>query len=378
MTIEPFEIAIPDAVLEDLRARLARSRFPDQIDGSGWDYGTDTAYIRDLADYWREGFDWRAQEMRLNALPHYRAKIDGRKLHFVHVPGTGAQPIPLLMLHGWPSTFTQFEKIIPLLTDPAAHGAPDAPSFSVVAVSMPGFGFSDRPSAPGMSPAKIASLMHRLMTEHLGYARYAMRSSDLGAGIAAQMALQHPEAIIGSHTGGTNPWVQQVPDDLSPEEAAFVKAAQGWQYQEMGYAMLQSSKPQTIGHALNDSPIGLAAWIVEKYRRWGDTGGDVESRFSRDELLINLTIYWATQTITSSMRLYYEAARDPGGWGQAPGVPVAMLMSSKDMFPTPRKWAERTGSFARWTEIDQGGHFLEQEEPALVADDLRAFFAGLT
>jgi pimeloyl-ACP methyl ester carboxylesterase len=376
MAVEPFQIAVEQGILDDLDARLGAARFPDQILESGWDYGTDTGYLRELLSYWRSSFDWREQEARLNLLPQYRCRIDDIALHFAHVPGVGKNPMPLLMLHGWPSTFALFEKIIPLLTVPAGHNAPDAPAFTVIAVSLPGFGFSDRPTVRGMSPARIATLVHTLMTEKLGYARFAIRSGDLGAGVAAQLVLQHPESVIGSHTGGTNPWIQQVPDNLSPEEQAFVENAQAWQYQEMGYAMLQSSKPQTIGHALNDSPLGLAAWIVEKYRRWGDTDGHVESRFSRDELLTNLTIYWATQTITSSMRLYFEAARDPGSWGHAPGVPVAMLMSSKDMFPTPRTWAERSGNFARWTEIDRGGHFLDQEEPQIVADDLRAFFAG--
>lgn len=377
MPATPFRIAIVDAELADLRDRLRRTRWPDEVDGAGWDYGCDPRYLRDLIAYWRERFDWRAQEARLNALPQFRAEVNGIGIHFVQVRGRGPHATPLLLLHGWPSSFVQFEKIIPLLTDPAAHGAPGAPSFDVIAPSLPGYGFSDRPRARGFSVAKIAPLLHGLMTDVLGYSRYGMRSSDLGAGVATQIALKNPQAIIGSHTGGTNPYIGQVPTGLSPEEQEFVKNAQAWTQGEMAYAMLHSTKPQTLASALNDSPAGLASWLVEKFRRWGDTNGNVESRFSKDQLLTNITLYWVTQTIGSSMRLYYETARDPGQWG-AVKVPVAMLMSPKDMFRTPRAWIERQGPIARWTEIDQGGHFLEWEVPDLVATDLRAFFAELS
>jgi pimeloyl-ACP methyl ester carboxylesterase len=370
--VSPFRIAIDDAVLDDLRQRLRRTRFADQI-GDAWSYGTDLGYLRDLVGYWAEGFDWRRQEERLNRLAQFTADIEGERIHFVHIEGTGANPIPLLLLHGWPSTFVQFERMIPLLVDASA------PNFTIVAASLPGYGFSAIPRAPGMGVSRIGALLHKLMVERLGYHRYGIRSSDLGAGVASVMVRTYADAIIGSHTGGTNPFVQQVPENLTIEEQEFVRSAQQWMQSEMAYAMEHTSKPQTIGNALNDSPAGLASWIIEKYRRWGDTGGHIESRFSKDDLLTNLTIYWATETITSSMRLYYEAARDPGAWGGAPSsVPVAMLMSSKDMFPTPRSWVERQGPIARWTEIDRGGHFLEQEEPALVAADLRAFFSSLT
>lgn len=376
MTAEPFTIEIPHAMLDDLRERLRRTRWPDALEGASWQYGIDQAYLQELVAYWQEGFDWRAQEARLNAFPQFRAEVGGFGIHFIHARGKGPNPTPLLMLHGWPSSFVQMLPIIPMLTDPAGHGGEADASFDVVAASLPGYGFSDRPAEPGMSIGPMAELFHTLMTETLGYERYGVRSSDLGAGVSSQLALLAPDSLIGIHTGGTNPYIGEAPSDLSPAEEQFVQDAQAWMQGEMAYAMLHSTKPQTLAVGLNDSPAGLAAWIVEKFWRWGDHGGDLEGVFGRDALLTNLTIYWATETINSSIRLYYETVRNPGRWG-ASQVPTAMLMSPKDMFATPREWAERQGRVDRWTEIDRGGHFLEWEQPALVAADLRAFFGTL-
>lgn len=368
-----FNIDIPTAIIADLRARLKAARLPDQIDGTGWQYGTDTAYLRELLSYWATDFDWAAQQKHLNTFDHFIAEVDGLKLHFVHARSKHAAAIPLLMLHGWPSSFVQMLDIIPKLTDP-----PDgAPAFDVVAVSLPGYGFSEIPRKPGMSPAAMAPYMHKLMTGVLGYPRYGMRSSDLGAGVAGTMALQYPGAIVGSHTGGTNPWLQgDIPKNLTPAEQKFVTDAQSWMQQEMAYAQLHASKPQTLAAALNDSPAGLAAWIVEKFHKWTDNNGRIESAIGRDALLTNLTIYWATETINSSMRLYYEAVRSPGGWGR-PSVPVGYLMPKHDMFETPKSWIERQGPVAHWTEAAKGGHFMEWEQPDIVAADLRRFFSGL-
>jgi pimeloyl-ACP methyl ester carboxylesterase len=376
MTATPFEVNVPQATLDDLRDRLARTRWPDEVNGAGWNYGTNLAYLRELIDYWRDGFDWRAQEAAINRFAHFRAEVDGIGIHYIHERGTGPDPIPLVLLHGWPSSFVQMLDLIPMLTGPAAHGGEATDSFDVVVPSLVGYGFSDRPREPGMSPARMANLFHRLVTEQIGYARYATRSSDLGAGVASQLALSHPEATIGVHMSGTNPYIGQVPENLSPAEQEFVANAQAWMQTEMAYAMEHTSKPQTLAYGLNDSPAGLAAWIVEKFWRWSDHGGNLETAFSKDQLLTNLTVYWATETINSSIRLYYEAARDPGQYGRAE-VPTAYLMTSKDMFPTPREWVERTSRVDRWTEIDRGGHFLEWEEPELVAADLREFFRPL-
>jgi len=376
MSVEPFEVKVPQATLDDLRERLAATRWPDAVEGAGWDYCASPDYMRELCGYWLEDFDWRAQEGRINSFANYRAEVDGFGIHFIHERGRGENPVPLLALHGWPSSPYQMLEVLPLLTDPASHRGDPADSFDVVVPSLPGYGFSDRPREKGMSVARVAELLHKLMTEELGYERYATRASDLGAGVSQQLALSHPEALLGLHHNGTNPYVGQVPDDLTEAEREFVQNAQAWSFAEMAYAMEHSSKPQTLAFGLNDSPAGLAAWIVEKFWRWSDNDGDLESRFGKDEILANLTIYWATETIGSSMRLYYETARDPGSWGRVE-VPTAMLMSPKDMFPTPREWVERSYNVERWTETDRGGHFLEWEEPELVAEDARAFFRPL-
>ncbi len=370
--VTPFTIDIPQATLDDLHARLDGARLPDAISDAGWDYGTDADALADLIAYWRTDFDWRAAETRLNRFDHFTTEIDGMTIHYVHAPSTRDDAIPLLMLHGWPSSFVQMLDIIPLLTEPE-----NGPAFHVVVPSLPGYGFSEIPSERGMSPAAISPLMHKLMTSALGYENYGIHSSDLGAGVASSMALAYPDAIIGSHTGGTNPYLQQpLPEDLTEEEQAFVQNAQMWTFTEMAYAFLHSSKPQTIAVALNDSPAGLASWFLEKFERWVDHDGDLYSVISRDDLLTNLTIYWATGTINSSMRLYYEAARADGGWG-VPQIPVGYLMPVNDFFPTPRSWIERQGPVAHWTETDQGGHFMEWEQPQIVAEDLRLFFSGL-
>ena len=370
--VEPFTIAIPQASLDDLVMRLERTRLPDAIADAGWDYGTNADALADLLSYWRTAFDWRTQEARLNGFHHFTAQIDGTRIQFVHQRSSYEDAIPLLMLHGWPSSFVQMLDIVPLLTEPASGQA-----FHVIIASLPGYGFSDIPRARGMSPAAMAPLMHRLMVDALGYERYGIRSSDLGAGVASAIALAYPQAIIGSHTGGTNPYLQQpLPEDLSEEEQTFVQNAQAWSFTQMAYAFLHASKPQTLAFALNDSPAGLASWMLEKFHGWVDHDGDLYSVLSRDALLTNLTIYWVTGTINASMRLYYEAARAPGGWG-VPQVPVGYLMPRNDFFPTPRSWIERQGPVAHWTETDVGGHFMEWEQPAIVAADLQLFFGGL-
>lgn len=376
MTVRSFEINIPQAVLDDLQERLAQTRWPDTVDAAGWEYGTNLAWLQQLIDDWQHRFDWRAQEQMLNRFAHYRADVDGLHIHFIHERGKGENPLPLLLLHGWPSSFVQMLKIIPLLTDPAAHGAAATDSFDVVAASLPGFGFSDRPTAAGMSVACMAGLFERLMSEQLGYERFASRATDLGAGVVEQLALTYPDRLIGVHTGGTNPWIGDVPNDLTPAEQEFVGNVQSWSMREMAYAMLQASKPQTLAYGLNDSPAGLAAWIIEKFRTWTDCDGNLDSVFTRDELLTNLTIYWATETINSSIRLYFESMRDMGTWGRSE-VPTAMAMPPNDFFPTPREWVERSSRVDRWTELPRGGHFPEWEVPVPLAADIRAFFRPL-
>jgi len=365
-----FTIAVSEDDLDDLRSRLLRTRWPAHVE-AGWAYGTDPRYLREIIDYWIKRYDWRLQERRLNAFPHFRAEVDGVRLHFIRQRGIGSRPMPLLLLHGWPGSFVQMLDLIPLLTDPAAHGGDSFDAFDVIVGSLPGYGFSEQPTAPGMNEARMAELFYQLMTHTLGFSRFAVRGGDWGGGILTHLASSYSAAIIGTHTGGTSPHVDQMPDNPSPAELKYFENVQRWRAAEVGYGQEQSTKPQTLASALNDSPAGLASWIIEKYRRWSDCDGDVETRFSKDELLTNVMIYWITQTIGSSIRLYYESI------GDAPllrsTVPAAYLMSPKDMFPTPREWVARQARIDRWTEIDRGGHFLEWEEPQLVAEDLRTF-----
>lgn len=372
MSQQAFRIDLPDSVLDDLRDRLHRTRWPDQIAGSGWDLGADTETLQSLCGYWADGFDWRAAEARLNAHPQALVEVDGTRLHILRRPAPRTNAIPLLVLHGWPSSFIQMLPLLDALPEAeAAHGV----TFDVVVASLPGYGFSDIPEAAGMNMARAGELMTGLMRT-LGHDRFAVRASDVGAAIARQIALANPEALIGLHISGTNPFLPpKLPDDLDAEEQAFVEAARAWNVLEGGYAHMHTTRPQTLAHALNDSPAGLAAWIVEKFRAWGDTGGDVFSRFTRDDVLTNLTIYWATGTINSSMRLYLENVRDPGRVGRVE-VPTGVLMGPGDMLDTPRQWVDRAYDVRSWELADAGGHFMEWEEPAMVANHMCGFFAS--
>jgi pimeloyl-ACP methyl ester carboxylesterase len=372
--VESFTIALPENGLRDLRARLRLSRFPEQIAGSGWTYGADIEYLKALVAYWADGFDWRAEERKLNAFHHYRASVDGCRIHFIHERGAGPQPTPLLMLHGWPSSFIQFAKIIPLLTHPAVHGAPRAPSFDVIVAALPGFAFSEAPPQPGFAARAIAERLTKLMTDVLGYRRFGVRGSDIGGSVAQQMALGQPDRLLGLHVSGLLRGVPLQGDGPSSAgEETFFRDLAKWTATEMGYASVQAQSPQTVAVGLNDSPAGLAAWILEKFRKWADTHGDIESRFTRDELLTNLTLYWATQSIASSVRLYYEFGREQRLQGRVT-VPTAVLMAEHDMVPVPREVSARLYDIVRWNSTPVGGHFLEWEEPELVAADLRAFF----
>lgn len=373
-------IRADDAALDDLRYRLRNTRWPDEYANEAWAYGTNRGYLQDLVRYWADGFDWRKQEAWLNSFEHYRSTIDGLGIHYIHARSADPNAIPVLLLHGWPGSFVQMLRLVPLLTAPAAHGRPDAPSFHVVVASLPGFGLSSAATAPGMGMEGIAALMHKLMVDVLGYTRYGARGSDLGGTTIDQLARHYPDNLVGAHltqiiVAGAPP---APPENATQAERDFLAASAAIGSSELAYARVHSTKPQTLAYGLNDSPAGLAAWIVEKYRSWGDTGGNVESRFDKDFLLTTLTTYWLTQTIAPSVRTYYEMVRNRGSASRA-GMPVAFLMSEKDMFPpAPREWAERTYNVARFNTTPRGGHFLEWEEPELVARDMQEFFASLS
>ena len=380
MDIRPFTINVAQSTLDDLIERLARTRWPDEVEGAGWDYGTNLEYLKALVAYWQNQFDWRAQEIRLNHFAQFRADIDGFGIHFIHERGHGPNPLPIIITHGWPGSFCEMVKIIPLLADPGSHGGDPADSFDVIVPSVPGFGFSDRPSGRGMTRTKTAELWARLMTETLGYARFAAAGGDIGAGITQRLALSHPELLVGIHlTFLGSSFLSPEQPELSETEQHYLRAVEQWSKQEGAYSLLHSTKPQTLAYGLNDSPAGLASWIVEKFRAWSDCGGEVERRFSKDELLTNIMIYWVTETINSSIRTYYENthASSPLDSGQHIDVPAAYAVFPKEINVPPREWAERSLRIQRWTEMPRGGHFAALEEPELLVEDLRAFFRPL-
>jgi microsomal epoxide hydrolase len=378
--VKPFSIHVPDQVLMDLRERLERTRFPDEIPGSGWDYGTNLAYLKQLIAYWREQYDWRKHEAQLNHFAHFKTDLDGLNLHFIHERGRGPNPMPLLLSHGWPGSVYEFMQIIPMLTDPAAYGAAGAQSFTVIAPSLPGYGFSDHTTKRAVNIQGIAEIFHRLMTQVLGYRRYAAQGGDWGAGITARLGEVHREDLYGIHlnsvfVGGRG----REKSDLTEEEKIFLADMDRFRREETGYQWIQGTKPQTLAYGLNDSPAGLAAWIVEKFRTWSDCSGDVEHRFSKDQLLTNITIYWVTESINSSTRLYYESRHHP--WRPDPDkrieTPTAAAIFPAEILRPPRRWAEASFNIQRWTVMARGGHFAAMEEPQLLAEDIREFFGGL-
>jgi pimeloyl-ACP methyl ester carboxylesterase len=382
MAVKPFRIDVSQDVLDDLRDRLACTRWPDEVEGAGWEYGTNLDYLKELTAYWQHTFDWRAQESRLNQLAHFKTDIDGHSIHFIHERGKGPRPLPLILFHGWPDSFYRYFKVIEPLTDPARFGADPADAFDVIVPSLPGFGFSDRPTVRGWRAAEANALWAKLMSDELGYRHYGAAGGDTGSPVAQLLALTHPEAVVGIHltdigwhnTNATYP-------DLTPAEQQYLAAGQGWAFQEGAYVLIQATKPQTLAYGLSDSPAGLAAWIVEKFRTWSDCQGEVERRYTKDELLTNVMIYWATETINSSIRTYYEEFHHPSlTAGQRIDVPVALALFPKDPplgATLPRTLAERSLRIERWTEMPRGGHFAALEEPELLVEDLRTFYRPL-
>ncbi|GAC1353786.1 MAG: epoxide hydrolase [Ktedonobacteraceae bacterium] len=380
MSIQPFKVDIPQATLDDLRERLGRTRWPDEIEGADWDYGTNLGYLKELTNYWQHTFDWRKQEAMFNRFAHFRAEVDGLGIHFIHERGKGPNPTPIILTHGWPGSFFEMLKIIPMLTDPESYGGKAEDAFDVVVPSLPGYGFSDRPTQRGMTTSRIADMWTDLMTKELGYQRFAAQGGDWGSGVTEQLAVSHPDVLLGFHLNNI-PFIHLFAkvDNLSQDEKTYLAAAGIWQRQEGAYAAIQGSKPQTLGYGLNDSPAGLAGWIVEKFRSWSDCAGDVEKRFTKDELLTTITLYWVTETINSANRLYYERARNatPLSTTGKSNVPAAIARFPQDILPAPREWAERWFNVQRWTAMPRGGHFAALEEPELLAEDIRTFFHDL-
>jgi len=385
MVVEPFRIEVSQATLDDLRIRLMGARLPPG-DAADWSAGMSPAYLRTLVGYWSSEYDFRDQEARLNRFSHFRTNVRGRKVHFIHERGRGGAPLPLVLTHGYPDSFVRFLKLIPLLTDPAAHGSDPRDSFDVVVPSLPGYAFSEPLDEPG-GLFDVGSVWHELMVNGLGYERFGAHGGDWGSTITEHLARSHSGSVVGIHLTDVPFWHGlQRPKDLAAEEKEYVDGIERFQKQEGAYAMIQGTRPQTLADALNDSPSGLAAWIVEKFQRWSDCDGDVEQRFSKDELITNVMMYWVTGTIGSSFLPYYDVvnAKVPRWilekakeWIGSSNVPAGFAIFPRDISRAPRAWAERFFNVQRWTEMPSGGHFAAMEEPALLAEDIRAFFRPL-
>jgi microsomal epoxide hydrolase len=375
--IVPFRVNVSDEVIADLKARLASTRFPDQLPGAGWDYGADIAYVEELCAYWRDRFDWRAAEARFNAFPQFMTEIAGEQLHFYHVRSPEPDALPLIITHGWPGSLAEFLDVLGPLSDPRKHGGDPRDAFHVVAPSIPGYGFSGPTRQRGFSSRNAAEINVRLM-ELLGYDRYVAQGGDWGSQISSIMTETHPERLIALHINMISGGPADPADPFagfSQEDHDYIAWKRVYDANESGYQLIQGTKPQTLAYGLTDSPAGLAAWIVEKFKTWSDCGDDIERSYSKDQLLENIMLYWVTGTINSSMRMYYESI-GPGRMGQALKrieTPTGHARFPAEIRRTPRAWAEPHYNIVRWTEMPRGGHFAAFEAPELFVGELREF-----
>jgi epoxide hydrolase len=376
--IAAFRVEVPQADLDDLRERLLRTRWPDELPGVGWHLGVPLDYLKGLTEYWATSYDWRSQEAALNELAQFTTIIDDQNVHFLHVRSPEPEALPLLITHGWPGSIVEFLDIIGPLIDPAAHGGDAADAFHIIAPSIPGFGFSGPTRQTGWDTVRVARAWANLMSR-LGYERYGAQGGDTGALVSPELGRVDPDHLIGIHVNNLLTFPSGQPgdlDNLSDAEQERTKVRQRWQNEMSGYANIQSTRPQTLAYALTDSPVGQLAWIVEKFKEWTDPAAELpEDAVDRDRLLTNVTIYWLTATAGSSARLYYEGAKS---WGQAnepSAVPTGVAVFPMDI--TIRSIAERQHNIVHWTEFDRGGHFAAMEAPDLLVDDVRAFFHRL-
>ena len=374
-TIEEFRIDIPQADLDDLRDRLGRTRWPDQLPGVGWDYGIALDDVRELAEYWRTGYDWRVHERRLNSFPQFTTEIDGQVVHFLHVRSAAPGAMPLIMTHGWPGSVVEFMEIIGPLTDPGAHGGDPGDAFHMVVPSIPGFGFSGPTRERGWNVTRVARAWDSLMGR-LGYQRYGAQGGDWGSAISRELGVIVPERMIGVHLNMLSPYVSgDLPADLSDSDRARVERLRRFRLAGSGYSAIQSTRPQTVGYGLTDSPAGQLGWIAEKFGEWTDGG---LAAVDRDQMLTNISVYWLTRTAGSSARLYYEAARSRASGPPAPSTaPTGVAVFPEEIAAPVRRLAEQTNNIVHWSEFDRGGHFAAMEEPDLLIGDVREFFRPL-
>lgn len=379
---EPFTVEVPDEAIEDLRHRLTRTLWPDQIADAGWDYGTELETVRDLCSHWADGYDWDGFLSRANAHSQFTTTIDGQLVHFIHARSPEAGARPLLLTHGWPGSVAEFYEVIGPLHDPVAHGGNAADAFHVVCPSMPGYGFSGPTADRGWNVHRVACAWVELMSA-LGYERFFAQGGDWGSSVAVSMAGTFPERIAAFHLNlayvGRPGDLEDPIAGVTDEERAALAKAEAWFAEEAGYQAIQGTKPQTLAYGLTDSPAGLAAWILEKFHSWSDCDGDVLGYFGRDRLLDNISIYWLTGTINSSMRLYYESI-GPGRFARPPRVtvPLGYTAYPREILRSPRAWIEARYNVFYWAEQPRGGHFAALEVPDLFVDDVRTCFRNVT
>jgi pimeloyl-ACP methyl ester carboxylesterase len=378
--VTAFHVEVPPAELEDLQTRLRNTRWPEPETTEGWSQGVPLAYLQDLCRYWAEGYEWRATQERLNSLPQFRTEIDGLGIHFLHLRSPNPGALPLIITHGWPGSIIEFLKVIGPLTDPTAHGRDPSDAFHVVCPSLPGYGFSDKPTRPGWGVDRIAAAWIRLMAR-LGYERYGAQGSDWGTSVSASIGQLDPKHVAGIHL--TPPLAPPDPatfDDLTERERAALASLEYAAEWDSGYSKEQATRPQTIGYALVDSPAALCGWIVEKFWAWTDHDGDLESVLTRDELLDNVMLYWLPRTGASSARLYWESIRRVNEWISGTNIDTVAVPTGCSIFPKElqrpsRRWAEKRFLEIRyWNEPQRGGHFAAFEQPELFIEEVRAFF----
>jgi microsomal epoxide hydrolase len=382
-TTSSFRIDIDSELLSDLQRRLKNTRWSYQVEGTNWEAGTDLNYLKELVAYWRDTYDWRKHEAVLNQFAHFKTEVEDIGIHFIHERGKGPNPFPLILTHGYPDSFCRFAKIIPMLTDPLSFGGQAEDAFDVVVPDLPGYGFSDKPPKIG-TVFRVNDIWAQLMIDILGYQHFGAHGGDWGSTVTENLARSHADSVVAIHlTDVPFGHLFQKPNDPSAIERKFFKNNEQWLQKEGAYALIQSTKPQSLATGLNDSPAGLAAWIVEKFRGWSDCGGDIESRFTKDELLTQVMIYWATESIGPSFMTYYDYANASAltwikegikKWSGSHKVPAAFALFPADISRPPRQWTERFFNVQRWTEMPRGGHFAALEEPELLANDMRTWF----
>jgi pimeloyl-ACP methyl ester carboxylesterase len=383
MELKEFKLNISNEELEDLYQRLSQTRWPDEIEGANWDYGIPLDYMKEIVNYWTDQFDWRSVEKRINTFNHYKVNVEGMDIHFVYEKGKGPNPRPLLLLHGWPSNFYEMLNLIPYLTDPTKYGGNPENSFDVIIPSIPGHGFSEKPLMPAFEDRRVASLFVTLM-HSLGYSRFGIHAYDLGASISELLCLDYPHTVIGYHTtspGIPGPYIPSDPTQMTNEEQKYLAYLQTWVHEEGGYGHILGTRPQTLAYGLNDSPAGLAAFILEKWFVWtAPPTGKLSDHFNLDDLITNVAIYWFTQTINSANRYYYEGKHIQWpGPDQKIQVPFGVALSATQLFERPPiEFVQRLfTNIVKWRELNKGGHFVALEEPQLVSEMIHDFFIEL-